>query len=121
MKTPAELLATLLKYNDPESAIAVYKEIAGYLKEFKDVQTAAKGIVELCLGELGELEIKTNAGKAAYTKPKTPKLNKEKWAVAMSRDRALMEVQNRFNAAQNDLDVAQEPFKELPQGYLRIT
>ena len=121
MKDPNELMSKLLQYNDPESAIAVYKEIAGYLKQFKEIQDAAKKVVELHLETVGEFEVITGAGKAAYTQPKTPKLNKEKWATAMSRDQALAEVQSRFNEAENALDVAQTPFKELPPGYLRIT
>jgi len=121
MQSPNELMQILLKYKDVESAIALYKEIAGYVVSYKEVQKAARATIGLHLTELGEREVKTNAGKAAYTVPKTPKLDKKLWREAMSRDPVLRQAQHTFDDAQNTLNVAQDPFKVMPEGSLRIT
>ena len=121
MKTPSELLRVAMKYDDPESLIAVYKEAAGYAKQMKEVQDAAKARLQLMMDELGEREVSTGAGKAAYTVPKTPKLDKRMWSAALARDPQLRVIQNQYDDAAQMLDEAQEPFKILPPGYLRIS
>lgn len=114
MKTPSELLQIAMKYDDPESLIAVYKEAASYAKQMKEVQDATKARLQLMMDECGEREISTGAGKAVFIIPKKPRLDKRMWDAALARDSQLRVIQNQY-------DEAQEPFKKLPPGYLRIT
>lgn len=116
-----ELMKKLLEYGDPESAIALYKEATTEKKKLEDFMKAAKAIVEKYLRDIGEFTIVTKAGKASYTQPKKPRLNTKAWKVATTVDAKLQAVQSKFDASKNALEIAQEPFMELPKGSLRIT
>lgn len=120
MHTPDECLHILMQYPDVESAIALYKEVAGYIEAFEAVKRAARTVIEQALRERGEMDITTQAGKAAYTVPKTPKLNPALWRAALVAQPELRALQAQYDTAKDALELAQEPYKELPQPALRI-
>ena len=115
------LMQKLAQYQDPESAVAIYLEVAEMEKAMKQIKDIAKGRIEAHLRETGEVAYACKAGKAAYTNPKTPKLNSKAWRDACLRDPVLNQWQRAYDIAAHDLEHAQEPFKELPAPTLRIT
>lgn len=121
MQDSIVLLEMLVKYQDPETAVAVYKEASGYIDAFERVKDIAKGFIKNHLFETGELELTTRAGKVVYTSPKTPRLNADAWRAATVARPELRTLQQQFDAARDALDLAQAPFKELPAPTLRIS
>ena len=119
--TPEELLEKLAEFTDPESSVALYLEATALEKKLAEVKSIARGHIEAYLRETGEVSYGCKAGKAAYTQPKTPKLNTKAWRDACLRDQTLAQWQRAYDIAAHDLDYAQEPFRELPASTLRIT
>lgn len=114
MKTPEEYAMDLLSYDDNESRIAIYKELGGLVKQLEEIQKTAKRQIEAAMQATGEVSVTTRAGKASYTVPKTPRLDRTAWK------RALAERQDLF-ALDALYKSEQESYKKLPPPSLRIT
>ena len=123
MNDNERLAAKLFEYDDVESAIAVYKEAAGRIKALKATQVTARAVIEKHLADLGEREVTTVAGKAAYTVSKTLRLDKAQWNVAIQHNESAYFAQAAFDRASSALNFAQEDCAclVLPPGKLRIT
>lgn len=121
MNDSDRLLEALTTYTDAESSIALYLEAAALEKKLAKVKSIARGRIETYLRETGEPAYDCKAGKAAYTQPKTPRLNRKAWQDACLEKPELAKWQRAYDIAVHDLDYAQEPFKELPEPTLRIT
>lgn len=119
--SPDFFLQKLMSYGDAESAIAIYKEIASILEAYEDVRKAARALIEKQMQATGELSITTDAGKAAYTQPKTGKLNEKAWKQALFNNPDLLHAQANYDAAKSILDSLQDAYKELPAPSLRIS
>ena len=119
--SPDFFFQKLISYGDVESAIAIYKEIAGILEAYENVRKAARVLIEKQMQATGELAITTGAGKASYTQPKTGKLNDKAWKAALARNPDLLRAQANYDAAKSILDNLQEAYKELPAPSLRIS
>jgi len=115
------LLEKITTYSDPESAVAIYLEIAALEKRLAEIKGIARRRVETYMQNTGEVVFKCQAGKAAYTKPKTAKLDKRAWESAVLRDPALAQLQHKYDLAADKLSIGQETFKVLPDPSLRIT
>ena len=117
MKTPAELMDALRRHESAESAIAVWKEAQGYIKQFEEVKAAALDCARSEAEITGAVHQKFEHGSAGWTQPKTPRLNRDKWAAAMVANPDLETLQLRFEAAQAALEQAQSETGclELPE------
>ena len=122
-QTSKHLNSKLFQYHDPVTAIAVYKEAAGYIAALKKTQATARAVIVKHLADLGELEMTTPAGKASYTIPKKPRLDKTLWREAVARSLEARNAQNAANHAKSVLELTQEAAgcMILPAGSLRIT
>jgi len=116
-----DLLEKLAQYQDPESAVAIYLEAAAAEKRLAEVKEIARRRIETYMRETGDTTFTCQAGKAAYTQPKTPKLDKDAWNNAMLRDPVLGHTQRQYDLAADELSKAQQPFSALPAPTLRIT
>ena len=118
-----DLNSKLFEYTDPESAIAVYKEAAGRIKALKATQVTARAVIEKYLANLGEREVTTAAGKAAYTVSKTPRLDKQRWVELCLRNESTADAQHFYDISLSELRKAQDAYGclVLPPGKLRIT
>ena len=108
MTTPQELLAKLRQYETAESAIAVYKEAAGQIKAFKEVQQAALDCARTEMESDGVLHAKFEHGSVGWTKPRTPKLDRDAWAAVLANDARLQALQDAADRAQAKLEQAQQ-------------
>ena len=115
------LMEKLAQYPDPESAIAIYLEAAALEKHLAEVKAIARQRIENYMRETGEMVYKCQAGTAAYTKPKTLKLDKAMWTAAVLRDPVLAQLQHGYDLAADEPNRGQETFKVLPEPSLRIT
>src|SRR5262245_62068573 len=107
MRTPQELLDTLTLTEDSASAIAVYLEASGYIKLFEEVRQAALDCARADMQGDGVVHTKTDFGSAGWTAPKTPKLDKDKWAGLIGQDARLKALQDQADRAAALLEQAQ--------------
>ncbi|MCZ7572873.1 MAG: hypothetical protein M5U01_30335 [Ardenticatenaceae bacterium] len=111
----AQLNETLSQNEDTETGIAVYKMANWIISELDEVKASA---LELAQQDMQQRELdalKTSAGSAGWTEPKTKQLNEQAWTEASLKDPRLMQIQRDFDLAQAVLHQAQEPFTELPE------
>jgi hypothetical protein len=108
MRTPQELLDTLTLAEDSTSAIAVYLEAQGYIKLFEEVKAAALDCARADMQTDGVVHTKTDFGSAGWTVPKTPKLDRDRWAGLIDRDARLKALQDAADIAQAHLEAAQQ-------------
>lgn len=108
MRTPSELLDTLQLGEDVATALAVYKEAQGYIKRFEEVKAAALDCARLDMAADGVIHTKTDFGSAGWTVPKTPKLDRDKWAALIEQDQRLKVLQDQADRAAALLEAAQE-------------
>ncbi len=111
----AGLTRYLSRYEDVESAIAVYKTACSVIHQVEEVKKAAYSLAEQDLRLQQEQLHKTEAGVAGWTHPKTPPLNRVAWEVALERDDHLKEIQRQYEQAEELLKQAQQPYMELPE------
>lgn len=114
MNTPIDLVRILTENEDRDSAITVYKECNHIISKYEEVKAIALSLAQSSLTETGEAEYKTVTGSCGWSNPKTPKLDKEAWQVAVSEKPELNTVQAHFNQAEKLLKKAQEAFMKLP-------
>jgi hypothetical protein len=123
MRTPQELLTTLHEFEDATSAISVYKEAVGYIKAFKEVQQAALDCAAAEMQSDGVLHTKTDFGTAGWTKPRTPRLDRDIWAGMIARNEQLKQLQDEADQATARLEQAQHEagcfFMPEPRFYIR--
>lgn len=100
---------------DAQSAVAAYKMANYIISQLEEVKRAAINQAEHDLRVSRRDSIKTSAGSAGWTQPRTPILNDTAWRDAVVRDPRLSEIQRNFEVAQALLQNAQEPFMELPE------
>lgn len=109
------LVDVLCKYEDVESAIAVYKEVASYLDKLKSVQAQAKQLAEDAMRQTGECHVKTEVGSAGWTDPKAKKLDAAAWQKALIEDERLRDVSSKYDLAKARLESAQSEFMVTPE------
>ncbi len=130
--SPDDLTYKLIQYEDPETAVAVYKEAAGFAAAYKEVMDAARQFISSHITSTGEIKGRTAIGTFGLTRPKQKwALDTESWIQAAQGDSVLQQTQNafeqakaRYEAAQKALQEAQNPFMTLdvtPEGrpYIR--
>ena len=119
---PNELLRILTDDETSATAMAVYKEIKGYVNAYKKVQDAARDCIMSEMKVDGVISAKWDIGSAGWTIPKTPKLNKTKWMQVCQQDQRLAILQMAADEAQEALQDAQEKAGcfELPEGNFYI-
>jgi hypothetical protein len=108
MRTPEELMDRLHLYEDATSAIAIYLEAQSYIKQFEEVKAAALSCAQADMKADGVVHSKTDFGSAGWTKPKTPQLDKGKWAILIEHDTRLKALQDEADRAADLLKSAQE-------------
>jgi hypothetical protein len=108
MRTPDELRGTLALGEDVPTALAVYKEAAGYVKAFEAVKDEALELARASMQADGVLHHKDGLGSAGWTAPKTPKLDRDKWLSLLTQDEELKRLQDEADRAAALLEVAQE-------------
>lgn len=119
-KSPLELAAILAQYEDEESAILVYKEAASIMAEYNKVKQQCVQMVEASLIASGKTKLVLDVGTAGWSAPKKKKLNEARWLAALEVDTDLAALQGKFHDAEQELERAQEPFMELPEGRFYI-
>jgi hypothetical protein len=107
MKTPQELVQILHDREDSTSAIGVFKEAAGYIKAFREVQQAALDCASAEMKADGVVHTKTDYGTAGWTRPKTARLDKDAWAEVVASDNDLAQLQADADRIAADLETAQ--------------
>jgi hypothetical protein len=108
MRTPQELRDKLQLHEDATSAIAVYLEAQSYIKQFEEVKAAALNCAQADMKADGVVHSKTDFGSAGWTRPKTPQLDKGKWATLIEHNARLKALQDEADRAADLLKTAQE-------------
>src|SRR5262245_1507676 len=108
MRTPQELMDRLHLYEDATSAITVYLEAQSYIKQFEEVKATALNCAQADMKADGVVHSKTDFGSAGWTRPKTPQLDKGKWADLIEQDARLKTLQDEADRAAELLKAAQE-------------
>jgi hypothetical protein len=100
---------TLSLNEDAATAIAVYREANGYIKLFEEVKAAALDCARAEMQGDGVTHTKTEwGGSAGWTTPKTPKLDRDKWAALIGQNEKLKTLQDEADRAAALLEQAQE-------------
>jgi len=110
-----QLRTKMHEQEDAQSAVAAYKMANYIIRQLEEVKRTALNQAEHDLLVSKRDSIKTSAGSAGWTQPKTPVLNDTSWREAVARDPRLSEIQRNYEVAQAVLQNAQEPFMELPE------
>ena len=111
--TPKEMIAKLTRYNDIETATAIWAEANAMEKEYKAIKKMCSGMVKNHLIETGEAKGKTQTASYGWTNPK-PKLqlNEKAWENAMLDNHNIREIVQLYQHQEMRLKRAQEPFYE---------
>ena len=114
---PRELIEKLLKYNDVETATAIWAQANQLVKEFTEIKKMCQATVEQHLLDTGELKGHTETASYGFTQPKAKLvLNKERWEQALLDNLEIRQVQTDYEYAQLKLHNAQKAYmdKEVP-------
>lgn len=131
INTPTTLSMKLVQYEDPETAVAVYKEATGLRAAYQDVMDAARAFIANHIETMGERKGRTSVGTFGVSNPNAKfELDKVVWDLMIATDPALAEAQQSFNTAeqayrqaQKRLKTLQEPFESVdvtPEGTVYI-
>jgi hypothetical protein len=124
-KTTAKHLITqltddLLRYEDTETAIDVYKTVNWIIRRLEEVKDEALDLAADDMAQRGLDKLDTPTGSAGWTEPQARQLDEDAWTQAMAHDPRLLRIQSEFEGARIMLERAQEPFKQLPESRFYI-
>lgn len=124
MITPNELLEKLIKYNDIETATAIWARANSLEKEFLEVKKACIAIVEKHLRQTGETKGKTQTCSYGWTNPKPKtRLNESAWEKAILENNELYNLITQLEFKQKQVEQAQkqytEEYKPEPRIYIK--
>jgi hypothetical protein len=109
------LAGELRRQEDAETAIDVYKTANWVIRRLEDVKDKALNLAERDMQQRDIEKLDTPVGSAGWTEPQAKELNEGAWLKAMARNPELIKIQSKLEAAQETLEMAQEPYRELPE------
>jgi hypothetical protein len=115
-----DLKGELLRNEDAETAVEVYKTANWVISRMEEVKQAALDLARDDMEQRDIEKLDTPIGSAGWTEPKAPQLDETAWARAMAQNRRLREIQRAFEEAEDELERAQEPYKDLPESRFYI-
>ena len=113
MTTPNDLIKSLTKYNDIETATAIWAQANQITKQYEEVKKMCHAIVEKHLRETGEAKGKTATCSYGWTNPKPKtRLNESAWQKAIVEQKDLYELVSQHEWQKKRLEQAQKPYLE---------
>jgi hypothetical protein len=109
------LSGELAHHEDAESAVEVYRMANWVISTLDEVKEDALNLAEHDMRQRGIEHLRTPAGSAGWTEPRSALLDQDAWMAALATNRELMRIQRTYDLAEAALRQAQEPYLELPE------
>jgi hypothetical protein len=105
----------LARHEDAEHAIEVYRMANWVIGMLDEVKEDALNLAEHDMRQRGIEHLRTPAGSAGWTEPKSAVLDQDAWMAALAANRELMRIQRTYDLAEAALRQAQEAYLEMPE------